>query len=106
MLQTEFQKLFISSLLHGKRVSQGGCQSFCNVFGEAVRQEEMKDGGWPLEMQPQRHDAHRAIVSLGLVFSSLCPITRAKAQINSIWWLAGDNYAVGAAHIQMHSTLV
>lgn len=81
-------------------------KAFCSVVGGALRQEQMKDGGWPLEMQPQRHDAHRAIVSSGLVFSSLCSITRAKAQINSIWWLAGDSYAVGAAHIQTHWTLV
>lgn len=64
-------------------------RAFCNVSAEALRPEEMKDGGWPLEMQPQRHDAHRAIVSSGLVFSSLCSITGAKAQINSIWWLEG-----------------
>lgn len=81
------QKLFISSLLHGKIISQGRCQGFLQWFCEAARQE-MKDGGWPLEIQPQRQEAHRAIVSSGLVFSALCSITKAKAQINSIWWLA------------------
>lgn len=58
-------------------------KAFCNVLGEVAKQEEMKDGGWPLEMQPMRQDAHRAIVSSGLVFSSLCSGTMAKAQINS-----------------------
>lgn len=81
-------------------------KAFCNVFGEAMGQEDTKDGRWPFEMQPQRHDAHRAIVSLGLVFSSLCSTTMAKAQINSIWWLAGDSYTVGVAQIQIHPTLV
>lgn len=66
----------------------------------------MKDGGWPLEMQPQRQDAHRAIVSSGLVFSSLCSITMAKTQINSIWWLVGYSYTVGATHIQIRPILV
>lgn len=32
MLQTESQKLFISSLLHGESISQGGCQSFLLFF--------------------------------------------------------------------------
>lgn len=32
MLQTDSQKLFISSLLHGKWISQGGCQSFLQCF--------------------------------------------------------------------------
>ena len=81
-------------------------KAFCYFFGKAVGQEEMRDGGWPLEMQPQRQDAHRAIVSSALVFSSLCSITGAKAQINSIWWLAGEGYTVGAAHIQIHPTVV
>lgn len=47
MYQTETPKLFISSLLQGKRTPQGGCQSFLQcLFREAVRQE-MQDGGWP-----------------------------------------------------------
>lgn len=73
---------------------------------------------WPLEMQSQRHDAHRAIVSSGLVCSSLCSTIRAKTQINSIWWLKGDSYTATQClqptykHIQhksrhmWHSTVV
>lgn len=69
----------------GKYYPREAVKAFC--FGEAASQE-MKDGGWPLEIQPQRQEAHRAIVSSGLVFSALCSITIAKTQINSIWWLA------------------
>lgn len=46
-------------------------RAFCSVLGEVAKQEEMKDGAWPLEMQPKSQDAHRVIVSAGLVFSSL-----------------------------------
>ena len=62
--------------------------------------------GWPLDMQPQRQDAHRAIVSSGLVCSSLCSFTMARAQIDSVRWLAGDRYTVFAVHLQIRPTLV
>lgn len=62
-------------------------------------------GGWPLQMQPQRQDAHRAFVPPGLVFSSLFTMTESEAQIDSIWWLLGDSYTVGAAHLQIHPNI-
>ena len=44
MLQTDSQKLFISSLLHGKWISQGGCQSFLQCFWWSA--EAGGDEGW------------------------------------------------------------
>lgn len=44
MCQTESQNLFISSLLHGKRISQGRCQSFLQCFWWSV--EAGADEGW------------------------------------------------------------
>lgn len=75
------QMHFITSLLY-KEMDFKACQS---VFWELARQEEMTDGGWPLQMQPRRQHAHRAIVWPGLAFSLLCSITMSEAEIDSVW---------------------
>lgn len=80
----------VPSLAGETNIPRWKSKLFAVFWGEAGGDE-----AWSvafLEMQPQRQDAHRAIVSCRLSIQlTLLSIARAKAQINSIWWPAGDS---------------